>query len=134
MAETTQKHGDRCERCTQHSGKICIVQVPPVSGRCVSVPQELPVCHRMSQKMARSGVNLFGLYRTHFITTAVSGFGCLAFFLFCFFLSSNLLGIFARQSCFQSVDGKSCGESRENRFGFCFLLLTCFCQSFIYCC
>lgn len=74
MAETTQKHGDTCERCIQYSGKICIVPVSPVSGRCVSLPQELPICYRMSQKMTGSGVNLFGLCRTHLIATAVSGF------------------------------------------------------------
>lgn len=81
---------DMCERCIQHSGKICVVPVSPVSCRCVSVPQELPICHRMSQKMAGSGVKSFVLRRTYFIATAVSGFSCWAFF----FSPTNLLGVF----------------------------------------
>lgn len=84
-------HTEACEMCTQRSGKICIVPVSPVAGTCVSVPQELLICHRMSQKMSGSGVSIFGLCRKLFIATAVSGFCCLQVF---FFSSSNLLGIF----------------------------------------
>lgn len=79
---------DMCERCIQHSGKICVVPVSPVSCRCVSVPQELPICHRMSQKMAGSGVKSFILRRTYFNCSLW------VFLLGFFFSPTNLLGVF----------------------------------------
>lgn len=52
--------------------------------------------------LAVVSVSLFGLYRTHFITTAIPGFGggVGGWVVLCFvvFFSSNLAAIFARQS------------------------------------
>lgn len=134
MAETTQEHG-RIHRVkafgshsVQYNGKICVVPVCPVSHGCVSMSQQLPFCYGMAQKMAGSGVSILGLHRTHLIATAISVF--VAFFFF----SSNLSAIFARESWYQIMDGRSCGKSGGNRFGFFPSLWTCFCQSCIHCC
>lgn len=73
------------------------------------LPQKVP-------EMSGSGVNLFGLHRTHFIAVLVSWFCCLPFF----FPSSNLLGIFV------SLDTRAWTEGVVGGTGLFFLFFLFF--------